>query len=117
MTPAEFSKGWKLLLLQPWGWRYRTLTADGKPAPESQAQLEFYYDKLKWADGRAWMKVADLYAQGKDWPSVNELKMALQQVNSQFVKAIGEDKQFEPMPESVREQLAKLGVTITEGQL
>lgn len=109
MTQGEFAKGWKLLVLQPWGWRYRGLTPEGKPSAESQAQLEFYYDRLKWADPRAWWKVAELYAQGGEWPSVNELRGSLNQLNPHFVKAIGQEKRGEPMPEEVRSLLKRVG--------
>ena len=89
MTNFEFVKGWKLLILQPWGWLYRGLTEQGQPTEEARTQMEFYYDKLKWAHPEAWWKVAELYAQGKEekedkkgnklnqWPSVWELQTAL----------------------------------------
>lgn len=107
MTHAEFAKGWRLLVLQPWGWRYNQLK-DGKPTAEAQAQLEFYFDALKWAHPDAWWKVATLYAQGTEWPSVNELRGSLRHLNAQFVTAIGHEKRGEPMPDDVRERLARL---------
>lgn len=110
MTQAEFVKGWRLLILQPWGRVYRTMV-DGHPSDESRAQLEFYYAKLSFAHPEAWLHVADLYAQGKDWPSVSELKAALQQVQGRYVKGITDErsKQGEPMPENFMELVGKIG--------
>ncbi|MCS6294326.1 MAG: hypothetical protein H8J66_14745 [Nitrospira sp.] len=114
MPKGEFSRGWKLLILQPWGWRYRGIVEDPQtgqmvPSEESKAQMNFYYDKLKWAQGAAWMQVAEVYAQGKDWPSVQELKTALQHVNAKHVKALPRPTpELVPMPEEVRERLSRL---------
>lgn len=112
MTKAEFAKGWKLLILQPWGWRYRTVTAEGKPTEESQSQLDFYYDKLKWATAEAWWNVVEnIYAQGEAWPSLREINHSLQSVNARFVKALPKPEVTgSAMPEEVRTQLSKLGV-------
>jgi hypothetical protein len=88
------------------------MTAQGTPTVETKAQMEFYYDKLKWAHGEAWWKVASEYAQGEKWPSVNELKQSLSMINQQFVKAIADTptRDWTPMPEEVRQQLARLGI-------
>lgn len=59
---------------------------------ETKTQMEFYFDKLKWAHGEAWRKVADEYAQGSEWPSLNALKQALLHVNQRFVPAITQVK-------------------------
>ena len=109
MTQSEFSKGWKLLILQPWGWRYRTLT-DGKPSEESRSQLEFYYAKLQFGTAEGWMKVADLFAQGDDWPSVAELKRALQ-AQRPAGQAKLEDKRdpWQEPPDGVMALLRKIG--------
>jgi hypothetical protein len=88
VTQFEFAKGWKLLILQPWGWRYRSLTAEGQPTEESRTQLAFYYDKLKWAHPEAWFKTASLFAEGKEWPSVSELRASLQSLNPRYVPAL-----------------------------
>lgn len=114
MPKGEFAKGWKLLVLQPWGWRYRGLVEDPKtremvPSEESRSQMEFYYAKLNWAQGAAWMQVAELYAQGESWPSVKELQQALQHVNVKYQKALPEPvAELVPMPEEVREKLSRL---------
>lgn len=112
MTQAEFAKAWKFLILQPWGWRYRSLTPDGQPTEESKTQLEFYYEKLKWAHGEAWLKVALDYAQGNEWPSLSELRQSLLVINRNFIKAIKDTSTQElvTMPEEVRQKLARLGV-------
>lgn len=109
MNQAEFIKGWTLLILQPWGWRYRSMTADGRPSEESKQQLEFYFNKLQWAEAKAWWQVAELYAQGTEWPSVSALKTALQQVNARFVKALpAPEPLHEPMPDEVRDKIRTL---------
>ena len=109
MTQSEFAKGWKLLILQPWGWRYRSLT-DGKPSEESRIQLEFYYDKLKWAHPEAWWEVAQLYAQGSEWPSIRELKHSCHAINHRFMKKIEDHREdFTPMDPKVRQMLEKIG--------
>lgn len=103
MSREEFLPGWTLLITQPWGRTYRGNT------PEAAIQSEFYFDKLNWAHPGAWMKVAELYAQGNDWPSVNDLKRALQQVNQDFMKALPEPPPtYEEMPENVREIVTRL---------
>lgn len=113
MTQAEFSRGWKLLILQPWGARYRTVTTDGRPTEESKTQLEFYYDKLKFGSAEAWWKVAQLYAQGEKWPSLNELRDSLLHLNRQCMPAIpGPKVQGEGMPDKVREMIFKVGKTM-----
>lgn len=88
MTRPDFIRGWKLLVLQPWGWRYNQLTPAGRPTDDALAQLEFYFAALSWADGEAWLKVAKLYAAGKDWPCLNDLSASLRVVHLQFVRAL-----------------------------
>ena len=95
-----------MLILQPWGWRYRGMTDQGHPTEESTAQLEFYYAKLKWAQGEAWMNVAERFAEGEKWPSVQELRQALQHINVKYVQALPQpEPELVPMPDDVREAL------------
>lgn len=120
MTQAEFAQGWKLLILQPWGWRYGRLDAQGRPTEESRAQLEFYFAKLQWAHPAAWMKVADLYAQGNEWPSVRDMAQALRNVNSQFVQALpkpraSSDDLPKGMPAEVRSIVDRIGRPMAKG--
>ena len=68
------------------------MTEQGGMTEETRTQMAFYYDKLKWAHGEAWGKVADEYAQGSEWPSLNTLKQALLHVNQRFVPAIAHVK-------------------------
>ena len=112
MTQAEFARGWKLLILQPWGWRYRGLDAQGRPTEEARAQLEVYFAKLQWAHPTAWLHVADLYAQGNEWPSVTDLLRALRQVNGRFVTALPKptEEPSDGMPDEVRSMLDRIGV-------
>ena len=112
MTQGEFAKGWKLLILQSWGWRYRSLTPNGQPTEESKTQMEFYYESLKWAHREAWLKVASDYAQGNEWPCLSDLRQSLSVINRHFVKAItnASTQELVTMPEEVRQQLARLGL-------
>jgi len=113
MTQGAFAKGWKLLIVQPWGKAYRELDGRGQPTVEAATQLSFYYDKLKWAAPGAWYEVAQLYAQGSSWPSVNDLKQALQAVNGKYVRSLpAPTAHYEPMPDAVRKKLAKIGVVL-----
>lgn len=113
MSQGAFAKGWKLLIVQPWGRAYRELDPRGEPTPEAATQLAFYFDRLKWAQPGAWYEVAQLYAQGSSWPSVNELKQALQAVNGKYVRALPAPvAQYEPMPDAVRAKLARLGLVL-----
>ena len=108
MTKQEFKQGWALLVLQPWGWRYNRIE-NGVPTPDSLAQLDFYYAKLNFAEPEAWMHIAELYAQGNEWPSVNDLKRALQQVAPNFVKALpAPDPQYTEMPQEVRDVIDRV---------
>lgn len=108
MTQAEFAKGWKLLILQPWGWRYRSLTEQGAPSEESRTQMEFYYDKLKFGHPDAWMKVAGSYAEGEKWPSVESLRSSLSHANNRYMPSLPPPSGgFEPPPKEVQEMIDK----------
>lgn len=110
MTKREFAQGWKLLILQPWGWRYRTLTPQGTPSEESQTQLDFYYSKLSWAHADAWREVAERYAQGEEWPSLDALKLSLRHANLKNIKLLTPPMPVhEEIPPEVREMLSKIG--------
>lgn len=93
MTKQEFVQGWKLLIMQPWGWRYKRVTDTGEPTQESMNQLLFYYDKLKWAHPNAWVKVAEVFAQESEWPSVKMLNTALQHENKRYVRGIEDQRE------------------------
>lgn len=110
MTRLEFAKGWKLLIIQPWGWRYNQTDGQGKPTTEASTQMEFYYEELKWGSVEAWQKVVKIYAKGKEWPSLNELRDSLLHLNRQCVQAIpGPKVTGEGMPAEVRDMLSKIG--------
>ena len=108
MTQAEFSKGWKLLIIQPWGWRYNQTDESGQPTAAAMTQMEFYFEKLQWAHPTAWLDVARTYAQGESWPSVNELRQALHHVNGKYVSPLADHRPGVPMPQPVREMLDRL---------
>lgn len=113
MTKQEFMQGWKLLVLQPFGLRFNQLGKDGKPTADALAQLDFYYESLKWADAQAWLKVAVLFARGEKWPSVNELRDGLRNVNGGFVKALSNHPEYCQMPDEVRAMIEKIGKPVT----
>ena len=113
MTRDEFTAGWRLLIIQPWGWRYNQTEADGRPTFAARAQLEFYYDRLRWADARAWLEVARTYAQGDEWPSLNALSGSLRQVQTHYVKAVADRRVGEEMPDGVRDILSSISGTMT----
>lgn len=71
MTEAEFDKGWAFLLAQPFAYLYQ------RDAAAEAVQRRLYLGKLKWSDGRAWVKVATGYACGGKWPSLDEIIPAL----------------------------------------
>lgn len=108
MSREDFGKGWRLLIIQPWGWRYNQTEADGRPSHAAREQLEFYYDRLKWADARAWLSVARLYAQGEEWPSLQALQRSLRQVHAQLHPVLTDQRPGDPMPDEVRERLSRL---------
>lgn len=77
MTEAEFTIGWKLLLLQPWAYRYRGVNEFREPSPDAKGQWQFYYEHLKNAAPAEWVRIATEYAKGKEWPAVDTLKRSL----------------------------------------
>lgn len=113
MKREEFVKGWSLLVMQPWGWRYNKVGNDGRPVADALMQLDFYFESLKWADAQAWFKVAVLFSRGEKWPSVNELREALRNMNGDFVKALQNHPEYVEMPDEVRAMIEKIGKPIT----
>ncbi len=115
MTPHEFAQGWKLLIVQPWGWRYRSVTAEGKPSEDSQLQLEFYYHHLKFGHPEAWMKTAHLFAAGDAWPSVHEVRTTLQLFHPRCTQALTDQRPDtrSGMPDALRIKLQEDGLLKT----
>jgi hypothetical protein len=72
MTKHEFLKGYGLLTIQPWGKLYR---GNG---PEATIQMELYYRQVSQANPVVWQAVCESHATGERWPSLSELKTALQ---------------------------------------
>lgn len=72
MTKQEFLQGYALLTIQPWGKLYR---GNG---PEATIQMELYYRKVNTANATVWQAVCEAHATGDHWPSLSELKTALQ---------------------------------------
>lgn len=112
MTPQEFSTGWKFLINQPWGWRYKTVTAEGKPSEESKLQLEFYYSQLSFGHPDAWMKTAQLYAAGSEWPSLGSLRDTLSMFHRRCLTRLTDQTPDTgiPMPEEIRQKLQADGI-------
>ena len=72
MTKQDFLKGYALLTIQPWGKLYR---GNG---PEATIQMELYYRKVNTANTIVWQAVCEAHATGERWPSLSDLKTALQ---------------------------------------
>lgn len=73
MTREEFTKGWTLLIIQPWGKRYAV-----QDIP-SRLQFEFYYNRLGRFQAEAWEVACGLFASGDKWPSADEMRHAINQ--------------------------------------
>lgn len=116
MTQQEFAKGWKLLILQPWGKLYRGVTEEGQPTEEAKTQMAFYYDKLKYGHPDAWMKTAELYAEGHAWPHLAEVRNTLSTFHRRCVTAITDQSKTTdrvPMPDAIRKKLQEDGILKT----
>lgn len=72
MTKAEFQAGYALLTVQPWGKMYRGNT------PEATIQAELYYRHVNQANPHVWQAICEANATGEKWPSLADLKTALQ---------------------------------------
>lgn len=72
MTKEEFARGWSLLTIQPWGKLYRG------QGPEATIQAELYYRHVNQANPIVWQAVCEQSAAGEKWPSLSDLKSALQ---------------------------------------
>lgn len=118
MTKDEFRKGWLLLILQTWAARYNRVHTNGTPTADAVEQFNFYYSKLSWAHPDAWLHVAERYAEGKEWPSLQDLKVSLQHANEEFIKAVPDrsEKQFCECPTEAAEIIERiLGRSIRAG--
>lgn len=109
MTRQEFMLGWSILVLQPWGRHYNQVIKDGTPTADAVAQFNLYFAKLKWAHPDAWQRVAERYAEGKEWPSVHDLRISLQHANQDYIKPLSDrsEKQFCECPQDVAAILAR----------
>lgn len=72
MTKEHFARGWGLLTIQPWGKLYRG------QGPEATIQAELYYRHVDKANPIVWQAVCEAAATGERWPSLSDLKSALQ---------------------------------------
>lgn len=116
MTQQEFAKGWKLLILQPWGKPYRGITEEGQMTEEAKTQMQFYYEKLKYGHPDAWIKTAELYAEGKGWPSLSDVRETLSMFHRRCVVALTDQSKTTdrvPMPEAIRKKLQEDGILKT----
>jgi hypothetical protein len=104
MTEQEFDAGWALLISQPFAFLYQR-----DPAAEA-VQRRLYFEKLKWSDGRAWMKVATGYACGGKWPPIDEIIPALRNAQPKLRQV--EDLRSRECPAAVE---AVFGYYRTEG--
>lgn len=109
MTRPEFLQGFMLLAAQPWGKTYRGQT------PEATIQVELYYKHVNRASGKVWQAVCEAAATGEKWPSLSDLKTALQQQNGwrqDGQHVIEHTPEFVECPADVAERLRKLGVNV-----
>ncbi len=72
MTKEQFARGWAILTIQPWGKLYRG------QGPEATIQAELYYRHVDKANPVVWQAVCESAAMGERWPSLSDLKSALQ---------------------------------------
>lgn len=109
MTKAEFLTGWTILTTQPWGKVYRGTTL------EATVQVEFYYKHVDRANPDVWVSVCESAAQGDRWPSLSDLKSALQAKGGYMQvgqRQLTHEPVYSDCPPEVREQLNKLKVNI-----
>ena len=93
MTREEFTKGWALLTIQPWGRYY-----DGREEPEkAQLQFELYYAHLSFAHPDAWKDTALAFAAGASWPTLTELQQSLSRRNKAYRKELPAPDQSEEL--------------------
>lgn len=103
MTKADFLSGYLLLVIQPWGRRYELSTSEG------QLQSELYYRHLSFADVETWRRVAERFAQGGKWPSLEELKQSLYASLPRRRSLPAPEKELCPdMPPDVRKRIDAL---------
>jgi len=88
MTEVEFNAGWRLLLLQPWAYRYKAINEFGELSSDAHEQRLFYFEQLKACDGKAWLRIAKEYAKGKEWPALDTLKRSLSSVVSRSTESL-----------------------------
>jgi hypothetical protein len=84
MTETEFNQGWRLLLLQPWAYRYRGVNEFGEPSQEAKGQKDFYFEHLKLCGAAEWLRIAEEYAKGKEWPSIDALRKSVSSVSARL---------------------------------
>ena len=113
MSQQDFLRGWALLVTQPWGHRYnqtiRTGPDAGRPTPEATLQMQFYYDKLKHGSVAAWLKTAECHAQGRDWPSLEDLRRSLRN-HEEKPQQLTDDRplEWQPMPANIQAMLVRM---------
>jgi len=80
MIREDFLRGYLLLTTQPWGKLYRTVSEkqNGEPSP-AEIQLELYYQVLGMTHATVWQQACAIHAMGNRWPSVDDLKITVQQ--------------------------------------
>ena len=109
MNKQEFMAGYAILTIQPWGKLYR---GNG---PEATIQAELYYKHVNQASGKVWQAVCEASATGEKWPSLSDLKTALQQQGGwrqEGQHVIEHTPEFVECPAEVAERLRKLGVNV-----
>lgn len=79
MDREQFYRGWLMLVSQPWGRIYQDRgghTTDEQRAG-LQLQQELYFKRLSYCNPYLWESIAESFATGDHWPSIDELKRAI----------------------------------------
>ncbi|MDH5669814.1 MAG: hypothetical protein OEY86_17585 [Nitrospira sp.] len=79
MDREQFYRGWLMLVAQPWGRAYQdrgNLTSEQRTT--AQIQQELYFKRLSFCNPYLWESIAEWFSTGDHWPSLDELKRAIQ---------------------------------------
>lgn len=79
MDYEQFYRGWLALIAQPWGQRYQdrgNLTDEQRMT--IRIQQELYFKRLAFCNPYLWESICESFATGDHWPSIDELKQAIQ---------------------------------------
>lgn len=121
MDYEEFYRGWLLLIAQPWGKQYQ----DRQGMTDEQRmtvriQQELYYKRLAHCNPYLWESIAESYAAGDHWPTIDELKRTIAQNSPQPTQEQLVEPDWKSAPEPLAIVMAhhkRESVTIREAAL